>query len=263
MRSKAIIISFIFMMSALCAQAGFSQSQGKTTAKIIDVKGDVSVKKATAGAWEKATTNMFLDPQAEIKTGADSKCTLIFDDAMKNILTVKEDSQITLTQTKPVDIALAQGKVFALIDDITRVEKFEIRTPTAVCGVRGTGETVEYANGSTIAQCLLDVVNVQGLDANGILQKALELLAGQGVTIGPEGLLSAPFEISEADRRAWEGFLSYIEYLRSIEESNKTPEDTFLGDQQAGYRDSLIEDERRNAREETPPQDEGQPSPNE
>ncbi|MFH1875949.1 MAG: FecR domain-containing protein [Candidatus Omnitrophota bacterium] len=225
------------------------------TAKIIDVKGDVSVKKTTAGAWEQATTNMFLEPSAEIKTGADSKCTLIFDDAMKNILTVKEDSQITLTQTKPVDIALAQGKVFALINDIKKVDKFEIRTPNAICGVRGTGETVEYTNGSTIAQCLLDVVNVQGLDANGILQKALELLAGQGVTIGPDGFLSAPFELSDFDRKAWEDFSNHIEYMQSVENQDKNPDDSLTGDQQGGFRDGLLEDERRNAREEAPLQE--------
>ncbi|MBU2102433.1 MAG: FecR domain-containing protein, partial [Candidatus Omnitrophica bacterium] len=129
-------------------------------------------------------------------------------------------------------IALAQGKVFALIDDITRVEKFEIRTPNAICGVRGTGESVEYANGSTVARCFLGVVSIQGLDANGTLQKALELLAEQGVTIGPEGLLGAPFSISQAARKAWEeDFLMHVEYIQSVGPSGIKPHQASAGAQ--------------------------------
>ncbi|MDD5583504.1 MAG: FecR family protein [Candidatus Omnitrophica bacterium] len=240
------------ILSCICLL--FSFSAFAQTAKIIDVKGDVSVKKGPAASWEKAATNTFLEALAEIKTGKDSKCTLIFDDQMKNILTVRENSQITLTEIKPVNISLPQGRVFALIDDIKKVEKFEIRTPTAVAGVRGTGESVEFNNGVSIIQCLQSVVNVQGLDSSGLLQKALDLLAGLGVTVDADGNLSASFQLSAEDLKAWQDFMDYIEDLRGSEDGNGSTDD-LRQDQQQDYKDNLFEGARRD--EEGRPRDEG------
>ncbi|MDD5195973.1 MAG: FecR family protein [Candidatus Omnitrophica bacterium] len=243
---RFILLVFIFLL--FLPSYAFGQ-----TVKIIDVKGEVSVKKSPGASWEAAKTNTFLEPLSEIKTGKGSKCTLVFDEQMKNILTLKENSQIVLTETKPVNINLSIGKVFAIVDDIKAVEKFEIRTPTAVAGVRGTGESVEFNGTSSIVQCFKDVVNTQGLDANGALLKAIDLLAGLGVTVNQDGTLSATFELSSEELKAWEQFMDYIDDLRGEEGSDSSQE--LKNEQQQDYRGSIFEENRRN--EEGKPQQDG------
>ncbi len=80
---KKILLFFTFFLFMLSVVA-FTQA-----AKIIEVKGDVQVKKEAKSEWEKAKMDIFLDKQAEIKTGGASECTLTFDGELKNILTRK------------------------------------------------------------------------------------------------------------------------------------------------------------------------------
>jgi hypothetical protein len=80
-----------------------------------------------------------LDKNTQLKTDRLSECSITFDAELKNILTIKENSQFRLESTKPAQAFLAQGRVFALIENVTQIEKFELRTPIAIAGVRGRG----------------------------------------------------------------------------------------------------------------------------
>src|SRR3989338_1464525 len=116
---KKFRIFFIFFQILLFPACLFAQ-----TAKVIDVKGAVLIKSGPSSAWEKARINILLDKDAEVRTREDSKCTLAFDEGLKNILTVEEKSHIKIENVKPGNILLPEGRVFTLIGNLARSEEF-------------------------------------------------------------------------------------------------------------------------------------------
>jgi hypothetical protein len=242
---KRLIVVFLF--SLLLVGSAFAQE-----AKILYVKGKVSIKKDAAASWEKAKISTILGKQAEVKTEAKSECTLAFDETMKNILTLKEHSWVKLEDIKPAAIFLPQGRVFALIDDLAKVEKFEIRTPTAVAGVRGTGESVAFDKGLSIVKCFKDTVYVQGLDAQGKSLNERALTEGFGVDVDAAGSLGEAFALKDSDMQEWRRFEASSEHIQR--DAERTGSDNKAGagslddlkrDTRQDYSDTVLEKERR------------------
>lgn len=193
----------------------FSSSVFAQSAKIVDLKGKVSVKKELSAAWQEAKINMLLSKSAEIKTAKDSLCTLAFDEELKNIMTIKENSQVKLESIIPAKVFLPEGRVFSLIDNLSSIEKFEVRTPTAIAGARGTGFSVENLNGQTLTSCYKHFVYVMGLDKQGNTGEVKELAEKFGITINPDGSWEGPFGLSPEALKEWQDFVGYLESLGS------------------------------------------------
>ena len=193
----------------------FSSSVFAQSAKIIDLKGKVSVKKELSAAWQEAKINMLLSKNAEIKTAKGAICTLAFDEELKNIMTVKENSQVKLESIIPAQVFLLEGRVFSLIDNLSAIQKFEVRTPTAIAGARGTGFSVESLNGQTLASCYKHFVYIMGLDKQGNTGEVKELSEKFGITISPDGSWEGPFGLSPEALKEWQDFVAYVESLRS------------------------------------------------
>jgi len=205
-----IILAVIFLFSA----SSFAQN----LAKIVDLKGEVLVKEEITASWAKAKLNMYLNKDAQIKTGKNSLCTLAFDEELKNVLTIKENSEIKLESIKPGRVFLPEGRVFTLIDEIKKVEKFEIRTPTAIAGSRGTGWSVRaLQNRITQVRCYKNPVYVQGFDPQGNLTGETDLKDGTGLDVDPEGNLGEVFMLTSSDFSEWQEFSDYLGSLQGQE----------------------------------------------
>ncbi|MDD2689084.1 MAG: FecR domain-containing protein [Candidatus Omnitrophica bacterium] len=183
-------------------------------AKVIDVQGMVLVRVDTSHDWTPAKINMFLDKQSELKTQAKSKCTLAFDEELRNILSIDENSQIKLEEIKPGNIFLREGRVFTLIENLAKSEEFQVRTPTAIAGARGTGWTMQYLNNASSALCFVDTVYMQGLDNAGGVTREKDLSSGWGINISAGGSLGELFPLTDADYLQWNNFMDYIHELR-------------------------------------------------
>jgi hypothetical protein len=180
------------------------------TAKIIDFKGEVMVKKNAVSDWQDAKKNLTLDKAAQVQTKAGAECTLAFDEDLKNIVTVKENSQIRIDSLKPGVVNLSQGRVFTLIKNLKQVEKFQIKTPTAVAGARATGWETGNNNGDSSVSCFEDTVYVQGLDANGNVTDEEDLDSGFGLEVGAGGKLGGSFELGDDARAEWNDFTNNV-----------------------------------------------------
>jgi hypothetical protein len=207
---KRLFAFLVIAQVLLLATCVFAQ-----TAQIIDLKGSVSVKKDAAAAWQKAKMNMLLSKAAEIKTGKNSLCTLTFDTEMKNIMTIKENSLVKLESIIPGKVFLPEGRVFSLIDDLAKIEKFEVRTPTAIAGARGTGLSVQFLNSQTLAACYQHFVYVMGLDKQGNTGDVQELTEKFGIIINPDGTWQGPFGLSPQALKEWRDFVAYVEGLQN------------------------------------------------
>jgi hypothetical protein len=237
---RILVFIFLFLLISLPL---FAQ-----TVKVIDIAGKVEVKAGTATSWQKARVNMFLGKEAEIKTDKKSSCTLAFDEELKNILTINENSHIKIENLKPGGVFLPEGRVFSLIENMAKVEQFQIRTPTAIAGARGTGWETGYAGGSTSILCFEDTVHAQGLDENGNVTGETDLASGNGLDVGPGGSLGEPFALRDADYERWSDFTNNAGNLTGGSESGGD-DGSSLGDlgeeQREDYQGGLGEDRRR------------------
>ncbi|UCC94536.1 MAG: FecR domain-containing protein [Candidatus Omnitrophota bacterium] len=226
--------SFLFFVLAHCLLLSSAFGQ---MAKIVDVKGTVLVKRDVASSWKRARVDMYLKRQAEIKTRRNSECTVAFDEELSNILTIKENSHIKMQDLRPGNIYLPKGRVFSLIEDIAKLEKFEIRTPTAVAGVRGTGKTVEANRGGSTVKCFEGRVYVEGLSKSGGSTGREYLSGGFGIDAGPGGELGDIFKLTYGDRGEWNAFRDRLDGLRGRPE-----QDDIIVDLQEERREDLRDD---------------------
>ncbi len=201
---------FLFLAAFFFASSAFAQQ-----VKVLDVSGEVLVKQdASQKDWKKVTKNMILNKSAELETKQDAYCTLAFDDKNMNISTIKQNSRIKIQSIKPADIFVSGGRVFAAVRNLAASEKFEVRCPIAVSGVRGTYEDFSFGPGlGAHVRVFEGTVYTQNTDQNGNVLGGVLLAGGQGVGIGPDGRMGETRALRDADYVEYDDFRGYISDL--------------------------------------------------
>jgi hypothetical protein len=223
----------IFMLFGIIQLLWFPGLALAQTAKVVDVQGQVLVKKEVSASWNEAKINMLLKKDAQVQTKAGARCTLAFDEEHKNILTVQENSLIKLENIKPGNIFLPEGRVFSLIKNLSKAEKFQIRTPTAIAGARGTGWATGFLGGLTNVACFSDTAFVNGLDESGQVTEERDLPSGFSVGVGEGGVFGDMSPLSDADNRQGSEFIQYSQGL-GVGQGGGTQGEDQAGDEQAG-----------------------------
>ena len=139
---KILCLSFFVISLLLGAESRAAQVHGILTV----VKGNVSIKSGKTGKEEKAKIGMKVFPKDSILTQADSRAKIVMVD--KNEINVSPSSNIVIDNyefdpakdNKKVLIDVIYGKVRAKVEQKYDGEsnKFQVKTPSAVAGVRGT-----------------------------------------------------------------------------------------------------------------------------
>jgi hypothetical protein len=119
--------------------------------------GDIQAKRAKQTIWAKAELNMPVYFGDTIRTGEDGEGAIAYID--RSLLKIHSNTRITLnTFVSPVEkknsVLLFFGRIWNKVSrKVLRRKAFEVQTPTAVCGVRGTEfETASYEDGTMIVR---------------------------------------------------------------------------------------------------------------
>jgi len=135
-----------FVMACLMgmsAGTGFAQEQVETfTAKIFTAKGTVEVLKAGTAAWLPVEAPYLLDVADQVKTGPNSKAEIYIKYGSKIRLGADTTFAITKVASEGNAVEVVRGKMQAWIRKFAG-RGFSVRTPAAVCAVRGTVFGVE------------------------------------------------------------------------------------------------------------------------
>ncbi len=150
---------------------------------MAELSGKVDIKKAQQTYWKDATLNMDVYFGDNIRTGDDGRGLVkLVDDS---IIQIQSNSHIVLnTIISPAEnknsVLLFFGKIWNKISKkALRRKVFEVQTPTAVCGVRGTDfETASYDDGTMFVKVNTGTVEVD----NEVSQKTLS--SNQGTKVG-------------------------------------------------------------------------------
>jgi hypothetical protein len=144
----------ITMMILVCVTAliwsGAAQAAAEK-AVVMKVSGTVDAMAPGAG-WVKAVIGAQLPEGTKVRTGKDGEVFLRWSG--ENVIKIKALSIVELTKMQTDGnvskslIGLSQGNVFSKVkkfDD--KNSSFEVKTPTAVAGVRGTGFDASFTPG--------------------------------------------------------------------------------------------------------------------
>ncbi len=139
---------------------------------LMVVKGNVKIfKKDDTSTDARISSKVF--PEDTVVTGKDSRAKIVMSD--RNIINVLPETKLRIDQyinnekEKNVRLSLIQGKVRNNVEQKYDSEKnrFEVKTPTAVAGVRGTQFITSFdrTTNKTEIVTLKGEVAFQGLDA--------------------------------------------------------------------------------------------------
>lgn len=151
-----LILLFLTMFLSFSSWAAAKASE-EPLGRITSFQGRFQVKQKDSRIWTDATSGMNVFYGDAIRTGASSEglITLVDDSFIK----VHANSQIVMnTIISPLEkknsILMFFGRVWSKINKkAMRRKLFEIQTPTAVCGVRGTDfEIGAYEDGTTLVR---------------------------------------------------------------------------------------------------------------
>lgn len=112
-------------------------------AQIFETEGEVSVLKKDSEIWQKAVKGMVLEEGDKIVTGAASHVDIAYDHFFLNIVRIKEKTKGEFRSIEPTQLFLEDGTIFSALDGLAG-QTYQISTPTAVAGVRGTTFDVGY-----------------------------------------------------------------------------------------------------------------------
>ncbi|MFZ5516718.1 MAG: FecR family protein [Candidatus Zhuqueibacterota bacterium] len=117
--------------------ASQQDSLGKITF-ILGDEGDVTILHADQQEWVNAKLYQPVFNGDQIMTRAESRCEIKLND--KSLIRIGENSSIILSKTNLTNLnsEVTTGRVWANIKTLKKKSSFEMRTPTAVCSIRGT-----------------------------------------------------------------------------------------------------------------------------
>lgn len=184
-------VAFFLVLQMLMPYSVYAAAVGRFTS----VVGNVI--QTRAGKAIKPVVNSPIDEKDIIATGDKSSATMVFVD----------DSTIALSQNSKMEVkdfavkgktrkgifSMSIGKLVANVSKfIGGSNTFEVHSPTAVCGVRGTGfEFIVAGVGAqltTTVTCTAGALSVSSITAAGVVTSAATIVAGQTAIITSTGI---------------------------------------------------------------------------
>lgn len=199
------LIVLVLAVTALCYYAcpDTLKAESAPAAQIIKASGTAKVKTAASGEWVDAKEGMKVKVGDVIKTDAGSTVELAVGVGLSNVINIFPGSQLVISKFDPGVVNLEEGRVFSLIKDLKKGSTFEVRTPTAVSGARGTGWGAHLKDNVTEVQGFEHTAYVAGLNDKGELIGLTDLQEGWKTSLlkgeGPGKLL----RLSEEEKSAW------------------------------------------------------------
>ncbi len=153
-----LAICFIFVAATSYAE--------DAVVKLKEMSGMVMVKVQPATEWTQATAGQILKKNDSIKTEADGKAVLEFPN--NNSVSLKPKTEISIEElvwdaaAKKVGINMTSGELKTVLNKVDTPSDFKIKTPTAICGARGTiFYVVVFADGTGVyvEQGLVEFLN--------------------------------------------------------------------------------------------------------
>lgn len=143
----------VALMGLYCSTSYAAANEKQVT--IVDLKGNVEVMQAGSSSWVRAENFMKLGTGDTVKTEGDSYADLKFNGLGEAALvrveansSMKIDAYVSsrFMQNRKITLDLAMGDILVKANKLKEESQFQVRTPTSIVGVRGTGFKVHVSS---------------------------------------------------------------------------------------------------------------------
>lgn len=177
-------------------------------AKILSMSGSVEARPTRDGQWAPAAESMEIAEGGALRTGAGGAAVLLMPNKTKIWLKETTSLEIEQRQTLASRLALVFGKIKLRVPHLMRKERFEVRTPAAVCAVRGTEFTLGTTEeGKMDLQVLFGEVKLKFVVPPEKGNDEFYIPQGQGLSLDEKGKAAKPALLNpKAEREALENW---------------------------------------------------------
>lgn len=208
MKLGKLMLAGAVLLAAFTAAVPAAFSAPKVVAVAVYTLGDVQVKRVGESAYAELKVNDLLYSGDNIKTGASSRTSLV----------TKGGAEVRLNENSTFEIS-PQGKLRELINlsvgnlwtrMLHKMAKINVRTPSAVCAVRGTEADIEQRSLLTVKvyEGHVDVQNSVGKQS---------LHAGQMTTVsGANAAPEAAKKMGAQDVGKWHEEIKVSDYDKFV-----------------------------------------------
>ncbi len=155
-----ILICFFAVLLSTCSFAA-------ETVKVATYAGDVKLYAGGALEASEIITDMQLKSGDRVKTGGESFVEMVFDVNKNNVVRIEENTDVVIMLKGSDKLELVDGTIFTRLKGLKKGETFQVKTPCAVCGARGTGWGTSTNQGDTTVTSFESKVFVRGLKKDG------------------------------------------------------------------------------------------------
>ena len=190
-------------------------------AKIVQVYGPVEYRVNQNSVWQKAEKDTMVPEGGAVKSGEAGSALIQMEN--KSRVWLKENTALEIEQKQSLitRLALVFGKIKVRVPHLRRKEKFDLRTPTAVCAVRGTEFVMESdMEGKMTLEVLFGEVKMSYMITPQKGDKEITLTQGQFLKIeekdktGIKGLMDKKQEL--AGLQKWDPGISEKDSVADI-----------------------------------------------
>lgn len=192
------------LVSAVLLVVGFISPL--QAAEIGYIQGRVEVQTSQDKTWKAAEEGMTLNIGDSVRTARRSKTDIVLDQANKQVIRLEQLTMVILNSTQADKINkldLSEGKIYAEVAQVGAGMSFEVTTPSAVAGVRGTGWSVASSGNRDTVSVFKDSVNVQSFDANRSLLSNIVVNEGFKTDIDRFGAAGELTKLAPNEMREW------------------------------------------------------------
>ena len=231
-----LLKSVIIILSISLYIVTNSLAEVENEAKIIYLKGAVKVQHKGEASWFFAQKGMILKDNDKIKTAGGSEAEVSLDFTLKNIVKIEANTELTIEDLRLKKLHLAKGKVLAAIESLPQGSSFELRTPTAVAGVAGSGISAETDGKKTNVGCFEDKAYVRGIDEKGMpMAESFIIDEGYGRIVDRFQVPGEPAALTAFEKEQWSQFRENLnEHVNSIREEKTREEQRGAGAEEGG-----------------------------
>jgi hypothetical protein len=174
-------------------------------AELINYSGNVSVFLKDAASTATPEEGMLLEAGDKITTRNGATAELSFNEDNSNVIRLGERTNATLLLEEEEKLEITEGEAFASVSSLSANSSFEIRTPTAVSGARGTDWVTTVTDEGTDVEAVDSVPYVRHFESSGRLSNQRTLIQpGQATTVQKFRPPLPPHPMSSGRQTRWQ-----------------------------------------------------------
>ncbi|MBU2103146.1 MAG: FecR family protein [Candidatus Omnitrophota bacterium] len=202
MRRCVSILAWLLLWQGFCLAQEVS---------VIHVTGNAQVCDGQGNNCTAVIEDMDIAAGQRIKTAPGASVELSFDENKENIARINDDSDVIVVLGESEKIELLSGEIFSTIGDLPPGSSFEIKTPTAVAGVRGTEWLTKVDAEGTDIEAFDGTPYTKSIDISGkVSPEEVIIPVGHMTRVKRFGRPAVPVRIPAIKQQRWQEMRSKI-----------------------------------------------------